>query len=60
MKIPRIYLETTIFNFPFVDDAPDLRAGTIRLFRDIGLSPSQANTQRRNWKKPTMLKSFQK
>jgi len=35
MKIPKIYLETTIFNFPFVDDAPDLRAETIRLFRDI-------------------------
>ena len=35
MRIPRIYLETTIFNFPFADDAPDLKAGTIRLFRAI-------------------------
>ncbi len=22
MRIPRIYLETTIFNFPFAEDAP--------------------------------------
>ena len=35
MRIPRIYLETTIFNFPFAEDAPDLRAETIRLFKDI-------------------------
>ena len=35
MEIPKIYLETTIFNFPFVDDAPDLRADTLRLFEEI-------------------------
>jgi len=35
MEIPKIYLETTIFNFPFVDDAPVLRAGAIGLFREI-------------------------
>ena len=35
MEIPKIYLETTIFNFPFVDDAPDLRDYTLRLFEDI-------------------------
>ena len=35
MRIPKIYLETTIFNFPFVDDAPDLRAYTLRLFEEI-------------------------
>jgi len=35
MEIPKIYLETTIFNFPFVDDAPELRADTLRLFEEI-------------------------
>jgi len=35
MRIPKIYLETTIFNFPFVNDAPDLRAYTLRLFEEI-------------------------
>ena len=34
MEIPKIYLETTIFNFPFVD-APELRADTLRLFEEI-------------------------
>jgi hypothetical protein len=35
MGRPKIYLETTIFNFPFADDAPQLRADTIRLFEAI-------------------------
>jgi len=35
MKIPAIYLETTIFNFPFADDAPQYRADTLRLFAEI-------------------------
>ena len=35
MRTPKIYLETTIFNFPFVDDAPDLRDYTLQLFEDI-------------------------
>ena len=35
MRIPSIYLETTIFNFPFVDDAPQYKADTIRLFEEI-------------------------
>jgi hypothetical protein len=35
MSIPRIYLETTIFNFPFVDDAPQYRVDTLRLFEEI-------------------------
>jgi predicted nucleic acid-binding protein len=29
------YLETTIFNFPFADDAPQYRADTLRLFEEI-------------------------
>jgi predicted nucleic acid-binding protein len=35
MRIPTIYLETTIFNFPFVDDAPQYKADTLRLFAEI-------------------------
>jgi len=35
MRIPTIYLETTIFNFPFADDAPQYRADTLRLFAEI-------------------------
>jgi rRNA-processing protein FCF1 len=31
----KIYLETTIFNFPFVDDAPQYRDDTRRLFAEI-------------------------
>ena len=34
-RIPSIYLETTIFNFPFADDAPQYRADTLRLFAEI-------------------------
>lgn len=35
MRIPTIYLETTIFNFPFADDAPQYKADTLRLFEEI-------------------------
>ena len=35
MRIPSIYLETTIFNFPFHDDAPQYRADTLQLFSEI-------------------------
>ena len=35
MSIPRIYLETTIFNFPFANDAPQLKADTLKLFEEI-------------------------
>ena len=31
----KIYLETTMFNFPFVDDAPQYRTDTICLFEQI-------------------------
>jgi len=34
-RIPAIYLETTIFNFPFADDAPQYQADTLRLFAEI-------------------------
>jgi len=35
MRVYKIYLETTIFNFYFADDAPDKRADTLRLFEEI-------------------------
>lgn len=35
MRIPTIYLETTIFNFPFADDAPQYRNDTKKLFSEI-------------------------
>jgi hypothetical protein len=35
MRIPTIYLETTIFNFPFADDAPQYKTDTLRLFEEI-------------------------
>ena len=35
MRVPTIYLETTIFNFPFSDDAPQYRADTLKLFFEI-------------------------
>jgi len=35
MKKPRIYLETTVFNFVFADDAPEKTWATIKLFEEI-------------------------
>ena len=35
MDKPKIYLETTIFNFPFANDAPQYRADTLQLFAEI-------------------------
>ena len=35
MRAPKIYLETTIFNFPFADDAPQYRTDTLKLFDEI-------------------------
>jgi len=35
MRVPTIYLETTIFNFPFAGDAPQYQADTKRLFAEI-------------------------
>jgi len=34
-EIPKIYLETTMFNFPFADDSPQYQADTLRLFEEI-------------------------
>ena len=35
MRVPKIYLETSVLNFYFADDAPDKRADTIKLFEEI-------------------------
>ncbi|MCL2031601.1 MAG: hypothetical protein FWG93_08670 [Oscillospiraceae bacterium] len=35
MRAPRVYLETTMFNFCFADDAPDKRQDTLKLFAEI-------------------------
>jgi rRNA-processing protein FCF1 len=35
MRVPKIYLETTIFNFPYADDAPDKKKATLSLFDEI-------------------------
>ncbi|MFP3042774.1 hypothetical protein LQZ19_13235 [Treponema primitia] len=35
MRIPRVYLETTIFNFPYVDDSPQYRQDTLDFFHAI-------------------------
>ena len=35
MRIPKIYLETSVFNFVFADDAPERRDNTIKLFNEI-------------------------
>ncbi|GHU46731.1 hypothetical protein FACS1894200_00900 [Spirochaetia bacterium] len=35
MKTPKIYLETTMFNFPFSDDSPQYKADTLKLFNEI-------------------------
>ena len=35
LRIHTIYLETTIFNFPFADDAPQYKADTLHLFSEI-------------------------
>ena len=45
-KIPSIYLETTIFNFPFADDAPQYKADTLRLFEEIKTGKFKAFTSR--------------
>lgn len=37
MKILKIYLETTVFNFKFADDSPDKKQDTVKLFDEIGL-----------------------
>ena len=44
MRIPKIYLETTIFNFPFSDDAPQYKADTLKLFENIKTGKFKAFT----------------
>ncbi len=35
LRVPKVYLETSVFNFVFADDAPEKRADTLVLFREI-------------------------
>lgn len=35
MRIPKVYLESTVFNFYFADDTPDKRQDTLKLFKEI-------------------------
>jgi hypothetical protein len=44
MRVPTVYLETTMFNFPFVDDAPQYKADTLRLFEEIKVGKFQPFT----------------
>ena len=44
MEKPKIYLETTMFNFPFADDAPQYQADTLRLFEEIKAGKFQPYT----------------
>jgi predicted nucleic acid-binding protein len=44
MRVPTIYLETTIFNFPFAGDAPQYQADTKRLFAEIKAGKFQPYT----------------
>ncbi|WP_094548113.1 hypothetical protein [Petroclostridium xylanilyticum] len=44
MKKLKVYLETTIFNFFYADDAPDKRDDTIKLFNEISYGKYEAYT----------------
>ena len=35
MRTPRVYIETSVFNFMFADDAPDKRSDTLKFFEEI-------------------------
>ena len=35
MKVPKVYIETSVFNFVFADDAPDKKNDAIKLFEEI-------------------------
>jgi len=35
MRVPKVYLETTVFDFYFANDAPDKRQDTLKLFEEI-------------------------
>jgi len=35
LRIPTVYLETTVFNFPFADDAPLYKADTLKFLAEI-------------------------
>jgi hypothetical protein len=44
MRVPTIYLETTIFNFPFAGDAPQYQEDTQRLLAEVKAGKFRAYT----------------
>jgi hypothetical protein len=44
MRVPTIYLETTIFNFPFAGDAPQYQEDTRRLLAEVKAGKFRAYT----------------
>ena len=36
MRTPRVYLETSVFNFVFADNDPEKQHGALKLFEEIG------------------------
>ncbi len=44
MRVPKAYIETSVFNFVFADDAPDKRQDTLALFGEIRLGKYKAYT----------------
>ena len=37
MKTLKLYLETTLFNFFYADDAPEKKSDTLKLFQEMSL-----------------------
>ena len=35
MRVPKVYLETTVFNFCFASDAPDKTKDTLQFFKEV-------------------------
>jgi hypothetical protein len=46
MSIPKIYLETTMFNFPVADDSPQYRDDTRKLSEEIKAGKFEPYTHR--------------
>ena len=44
MRVPKVYLETSVFNFCFADDAPEKKRDTLKLFEEIGEGKYQPYT----------------
>ena len=51
MHVPKIYLETSVFNFVFADDAPEKQKATIILFDEIKQKNMKPILQNSFWMK---------